>query len=49
MGKFGFNFVVIVVDWNIHENAAVKAEKSALFGFSKDVCPHCFSRAVNDF
>jgi hypothetical protein len=48
MGKFAFNFV-IVVDWDIHENAAVKAERFPLFGCSKDICPHYFSRAVNDF
>ncbi len=47
MGKFAFNFVIIV-DEDIHENAAVEAEWSALFGFSKVVCPHYFSRAVND-
>ncbi len=47
MGKLALNFIV-VVDWGIHENAAVLAERSALFWFSKDVCPHYFSRAVND-
>jgi hypothetical protein len=48
MGKLAFSFV-IVVDWDIHENAAVKAEKSNLFWFSKDICPHNFSRAVHGF
>jgi hypothetical protein len=32
IGKFAFNFI-IVVDWDIHENAAVKAERSSLFEF----------------
>ncbi len=48
MSKLAFNFIVIV-HWDIHENAAVKAERSTLFWFSNDVCPHYFSRAVNDF
>jgi hypothetical protein len=48
MGKLVFNFVFLV-DWYVHENTAVKAEKSTLFGLSKDVCPHYFSREVNDF
>ncbi len=48
MGKLAFNFI-IVVDWDIHENAAVEVERSAQFWFSKDVCPHYFCRAVNYF
>jgi hypothetical protein len=48
MGKLAFHFV-IVVDWGIHENAVVEVERSALFWFSKDVCLHYFSRALNDF
>ncbi len=31
MGKLAFDFV-IVVDWDIHENAAVEADSSTLFG-----------------
>jgi hypothetical protein len=45
---FAFNFI-ITVDWDIHENAAGEVGRSALFGFSEDVCPHCFSRAVKYF
>ncbi len=48
MGTFLFNFIVIV-DWDIHENDAAKAKRSTLLGLSKDVCPHYFSRAENDF
>ena len=43
-----FNFVVIVY-WYIHEVAAVKAERTALFWFCEDICPHCFGRAISDF
>jgi hypothetical protein len=41
MGNIAFN-VVVVVDWDIHENAAVKAEKASLFRFGEDVRPHNF-------
>jgi hypothetical protein len=41
MGKFLFDLVV-VVDWYVHENAAVKAEWAFLFWCCEDVCPHDF-------
>ena len=41
--------VVVVVDWDIHEVAAVKAEGSTLFCFFEDIGPHYFFWAVSNF
>ncbi len=42
MGNIAFN-IVIVVDWDIHENAVVKAERASLFRFGEDVPTHIIS------
>jgi hypothetical protein len=47
--SFGMFNVILVVDWNIHEVAAVKAEGSTLFRFCEDTGPHYFCWAVYDF
>jgi hypothetical protein len=47
--SFGTFDDVVVVDWNIHEVAAVKAEGSALFWFCEDIGQHYFCWAVYDF
>ncbi len=47
MGKFLFD--VAVVDWYVHENAAVKAKWASLFWFCDNVCPHDFGGAIYDF
>ncbi len=41
-------YFVVIVDRHIHENAAVEAEGSTLFGFGEDICPHDLGRAVDD-
>jgi hypothetical protein len=38
--------VIVVVDRNIHGVALVKAEGSTLFGFSENISPHNYSRAI---
>ena len=45
MSVFSFG----LVGCYIHEVAAVKAERAALFWFCEDVCPHCFCWAISDF
>ncbi len=47
--SFGTFDVVIVIDWYIHEVAAVEAERCPLFWFCEDVGPHYFCWAVHDF
>ncbi len=47
--SFGTFDVVVVVDWDIHEVAAVEAEGSALFWFCEDIGPHYFCWAVYNF
>ncbi len=47
--SFGKFDVVVVVDWDIHEVAAVQAEGSALFWFCEDIGPHHFCWAVYNF
>jgi hypothetical protein len=47
--SFGTFDVVVVVDWDIHEVAAVKAEGSTLFWFCEDIGPHHFCWAVYNF
>jgi hypothetical protein len=47
--SFGAFDVVVVVDWYIHEVAAVESEGCALFGFCEDIGPHYFCWAVHDF
>jgi hypothetical protein len=44
--SFGAFDVVVVIDWYIHEVAAVKAERCSLFWFCEDIGPHCFCWAV---
>jgi hypothetical protein len=34
--------VVIIVDWDVHEIAAVEAERASLFRFGEDIHPHNF-------
>jgi hypothetical protein len=48
MGNIALD-VVVVDDWDIHENAAVKAERASLFRFGEDICPHDFCWAVDHF
>ncbi len=48
MGNIAFN-VVVVVDWDIHENDAVKAVRASLFRFGEDICPHNFCWEVDHF
>jgi hypothetical protein len=38
--------VIVIVDGDVHKVASVKAEGSTLFGFSENVGPRNFSRAV---
>jgi hypothetical protein len=38
--------VVVIVDGDVHKVAPVKTEGSTLFGFSENIGPHNFSRAV---
>jgi hypothetical protein len=38
--------VIVIIDGDIHNVAPVKAEGFALFGFSENIGPHNFSRAV---
>ncbi len=47
--SFGTFDVIVVVDWNIHEVAAVEVEGSSLFWFCEDIDPHYFCWAVYDF
>jgi hypothetical protein len=47
--SFGTFNIVIVVDWDIHEVAAVEAKGSALFWFYEDIDPHHFCWAVYNF
>ncbi len=47
--SFGTFNVIIVVDWDIHEVVAVKAEGSTLFWFCEDIGPHHFCWAVYNF
>ncbi len=47
--SFGTFDVVLVVDWDIHEVAAVEAEGFALFWFCEDIGPHHFCWAVYNF
>jgi hypothetical protein len=42
MGDIAFN-IVIVVDWDIYENAVVKAERASLFRFDEDIPTHIIS------
>ncbi len=46
--SFGTFNVDIVVDWDIHEVAAAKAEGSALFWFCEDIGPDKFCWAAYD-
>ncbi len=46
---FGMLDVIIVVDWDVHEVAVVKAKGSALFWFCEDISPHHFCWAVYNF
>ncbi len=48
MGNIVFT-VSVVVDWDIHENAAVEVERVSLFRFGEDVRPHDFCWAVDHF
>ena len=47
--SFGAFDVVVVVDWYIHEVAAVESERCSLFWFCEDIGPHYFCWAVHDF
>jgi hypothetical protein len=47
--SFGTFNVFFIVDWDIHEVAAVEAEGSALFWFCEDISPHHFCWAVYNF
>jgi hypothetical protein len=47
--SFGTFDVIVVVDWDIHEVAAVKVEGSTLFWFCEDIGPHYFCWAVYNF
>ena len=47
--SFGALNVVVVVDWYIHEVAAVESERCSLFPFCEDIGPHSFCWAVHDF
>ncbi len=48
MGNVLFD-IVIVVDWDFHENAAVEVERVFLFRFGEDIRPHNFCWAVDHF
>jgi hypothetical protein len=48
MGNILFD-IIVVVDWDVHENAVVKAERASLFRFGEDVQPHNFCWAVDHF
>ncbi len=41
--------VVLIVDWDIYENAVVEAERASLFRFGEDVHPHNLCWAVDHF
>ncbi len=41
MSNIVFN-IFVVVDWDIHENAAVEAERASLLRFGEDIRPHNF-------
>ena len=45
---FLFDFVV-VVDWYIHEVAAIKAKRAALFWLCEYIFPHCLCWKVSNF
>ena len=47
--RFGTFNVIVVVDWDIHEVAAIETEGSALFWFCEDIGQHYFCWAVYDF
>ena len=47
--SIGMFDVVVIVDRDIHEVAAVEVEGSALFWFCEDIGPHYFCWAVHDF
>ncbi len=48
MGNIALD-IIVIVDWDIHENAAVKTERASLLRFGEDVSPHNFCWAVDHF
>ncbi len=41
--------IIVIVDGDVHKVTPVKVERSTLFGFSENIGPHDFSRAVKNF